>query len=159
MKWRYCSAVARKIKTHDQAGALTVHFPERNLDAKGKLFDELKQIMAKRDQLQAIENVLKDRFGEAIAANADSKKRLEAQKVVVLKLLDKAIADGAATDDLEGKLLQLEVDIFNAGLYERNRTIVVTDLENVIKAANDLIAAFTEKTAEKPSPIEVVSRH
>lgn len=149
------SAVANKIQTEHESPIIIL--PERDLTGEGELLTGIHELMKKRSELLAIKEVLNSRFGEAIKANVDALTRLKAKKTVLNKKIDKAIADDKDTTKLLEELQQLEVDMDNLGVYERNRTKVITDLDKEITAADELISAFTEKTADKLSPLESVA--
>ena len=149
------SALANKIKTVRED--IEIILPGLNLNDEGQLFSGLKELMEKRSTLMKTKENLNSRFGEAIAANSENLVRLKAEKSVLSKKIDKAIAEAKNTTTLMNRLQQLELNIENASRYERHRTKVITRLDTEINAANELINAFTEKTADRLSPLESVS--
>jgi len=149
------SAVANEI--HDKNSTLTIILPECNLGSEGEIHKGIKEIMEKRSKLLELKDSLNKEFDKKIKVNSELLIRLKAKKEVLNKTIDKAITNGNSTADLEEKLVQLEVEIDNSSIHERNRTPIMERLDKEIAASDALIASITEKPADKPSVLESVS--
>ncbi|MCU0457889.1 MAG: hypothetical protein MUE37_02205 [Bacteroidales bacterium] len=149
------SAVANEIQ--DKSSALTIILPECNLASEGEIHKGIKEIMENRIRLLEIKNSLNANFDTIPDEDAEKLIRSKAKKEVLNKTIDKAIADGKSTAELEEKLEQLELEISNSSEYERNRTTIVARLDKEIAAADAIIASITEKPADKLSVLESVA--
>ena len=149
------SEVAKKI--HEKNDKLRIILPRQTVTVEGQVFNKVNILMKKREELMQRKDKLNSKFDKEIKENADELIRWETRKNVQDKIIDKAITDGKNYDNLLKELENMELKINNLSAREQNRTIITTRFDKEIASVDELIKSISEKTAEKPSPLERIA--